>query len=253
MKCFFVINFSNELSTSCQGTWGGAIIVGMKKLKITFSYVLGGVVLLGVVALAADSLSPSAPVGTTMKTMEDVYQKLTLNTYTPPTEHDMSTTSSPFPSMHSLADIWDAIPNLLEGTIATGTTIMGITGTLYGDTDPSKVLTTATYPGTATAGTPAIQFSTAEFGGYTNWNTGGTFCADLVEGGHDDWRLPTYTELVDASAAGDNPVGGFQAGYYWSGTSFPFSAGYAYFVGMGDGEAYYDGKGYPVSLVRCAR
>jgi hypothetical protein len=224
----------------------------MKKLKITFSYVLGGVVLLGVVALAG-SLSPSAPVGTTMKTMEDVYQKLTLNTYTPIAEHDMSTTSSPFPSMHSLADIWDAIPNVLEGTIATGTTIMGITGTLYGDTDPSKVLNTATYPGTATAGTPAIQFSTAEFGDYTDWNTGGTFCGNLEEGGYTDWRLPTYTELVDASFAGDNPVGGFQGGSYWSGTTYPSSADLACYVNMSDGLANYDNKVYPDYLVRCAR
>lgn len=42
--------------------------------------------------------------------------------------------------------------NFVASKIASSTKLFGITGTLYGDTDPSKVLTTATYPGTATAG-----------------------------------------------------------------------------------------------------
>jgi hypothetical protein len=229
----------------------------MKKLKITFSYVLGGVVLLGVVALAG-SLSPQAPVGTTMKTMEDVYQKLTLNTYIPE-DHYISTTSSPSQSMHSLADIWSAIPTVSSSTITTGTTIMGIEGTYdISSLTPGNVLAGTNY-GVDSVGTLSIdttptplQFSTAD-GDYTDWNTGGTFCADLVEGGHDDWRLPTYTELVDASPAGDNPVGGFQGDGYWSGTTHPSTADLAYLVYMNDGSAAYDYKDFPGVLVRCAR
>lgn len=126
------------------------------KLKLALSYTLGGLLVLGAVALAG-SLIPEGPVGTpTMYTLSDIYNRLADINYTP-VPHDISTTSSPASSMHSLSDIWNNFPTISSDIIASGTTIMGITGTLststgytYGDPSPDKVLTSAQGAGNVT-------------------------------------------------------------------------------------------------------
>ena len=50
-----------------------------------------------------------------------------------------------------------------------------------------------------------------------------TYCDRLVEGGRDDWRLPTIAELQTVGANGgldylDLTYGSTDAGYYWSST-----------------------------------
>jgi hypothetical protein len=188
----------------------------MQKLKITLAYILGGVVLLGVVALAG-SLTPlvSSTDTVTMVTLSDIYNRLDDINHTPQ-DKTTSTTSSPAISMRSLSEIWDHFPTISSSTLATGTTIMGITGTLYGDTDPSKVLNTATYPGSATLGTPSAQFSTSQ-GGDTDFDSAEGLCSSLEEGGYTDWRLPTVNDFKDVSLLfRSNPIANLPNGVYWS-------------------------------------
>ena len=68
------------------------------------------------------------------------------------------------------------------------------------------------------------------------------------------WRLPTYTELVDASPSGDHITSGFQSDGYWSATSYPFGSSYAWHVAMYDGySGHVDSKNNPFYLARCVR
>jgi len=91
-------------------------------IVIATTLVIGGVIIAG-------SLTPSGNTSTpTFYTLEDIYQKLNLNTYSAST-HSVSTTSSPTGTMHTLSDIWDKIPTITASTVATGTTILGIPGT----------------------------------------------------------------------------------------------------------------------------
>jgi hypothetical protein len=162
-----------------------------------------------------------------MYTTSDIYNRLDDINHTPQ-DKTTSTTSSPSISMRSLSEIWDNFPTIQSNTIATGTTIMGITGTLYGDIDPSKVLTTATYPGTATAGTPALEWQTPDPnivvcpGPWDSSWSGGTPDTCLTGGANDycqttlgaDWRLPSVGELIDAFLTGI--PGSFTGGNYYS-------------------------------------
>jgi hypothetical protein len=127
-------------------------------------------------SLTAPSGSPSAQ----SYTLSDIYNKLTSGVDAVSGGHYLSTTTLPAGSFRTLTEIYNAIPgtlslanstttvpvgintsttslstidtDLVASKIASSTVIFGVTGTLYGDTDPSKVLNTATYPGTAAPG-----------------------------------------------------------------------------------------------------
>ena len=97
-------------------------------------------------------------------------------------------------------DISSQISSLSNDKIAKGVSAFGFTGTLYGDTDPSKVLTTAAYPGTATAGASAPTWSSADVTSYDcSWFTTMTD--------------PTQPSVTSAD------ICGYNSGCTWSGTS----------------------------------
>jgi hypothetical protein len=85
-----------------------------------------------------------------MYTLSDIYNRLGNINYTP-TTHEISTTSSPASSMHSLSEIWNNFPTISADTILASTTIMGIEGILALPT-PETVATGTTY-GTSSIGT----------------------------------------------------------------------------------------------------
>ena len=94
-----------------------AIIV----ILITFSMVNAG------------DLFPSAStVLPTFYTLGDIYDKLTDNTTSADEgDHDLTSSATPASTFHTLKDIYEAIPILEANNIATGTTYMGVTGTMY--------------------------------------------------------------------------------------------------------------------------
>lgn len=49
--------------------------------------------------------------------------------------------------------------------------------------------------GTPRAGLQALEWAPATNGSDVTWADGDRYCAALVDQGHDDWRLPTLTEL----------------------------------------------------------
>jgi hypothetical protein len=244
----------------------------MKKFKITLSYILGGVVLLGVVALAG-SLTPTGSTSTgTMYTTSDIYNKLTTGTDATERNHPTSTTTTPNPegTMFSLKQIYEAITNIQQeisdsstsvpygiystttldtidtdltaSNIATGTTMFGILGTYTGAVewqtpDPGVNLCWGPYDSTWEGGAPDSCL------------TGGAvdYCNNLVYQGHDDWRLPSAGELVDAFHTG--VPGSFAGYYYWSRVESGYDS--AWYVGNDGGTygVYKDNE----NSVRCVR
>jgi hypothetical protein len=93
---------------------------------LAFLIILGGTILAG-------SLIPTGPVGTpTMYTLSDIYNKLTIPSYTSTPTHSVSTTSLPTSgTMNTLSEIWSAIPSYLTGDTSNATsTRSGTTLTL---------------------------------------------------------------------------------------------------------------------------
>jgi len=108
---------------------------------LAFLIILGGTILAG-------SLIPTGPVGTpTMYTLSDIYNKLTIPSYTSNPTHSVSTTSLPTSgTMNTLTEIWSAIPSYLTGDTSNATsTRSGTTLTLTiprGISDGTSTLST---------------------------------------------------------------------------------------------------------------
>jgi len=108
---------------------------------LAFLIILGGTILAG-------SLIPTGPVGTpTMYTLSDIYNKLTIPSYTSSPTHSVSTTSLPTTgTMNTLSEIWSAIPSYLTGDTSNATsTRSGTTLTLTiprGISDGTSTLST---------------------------------------------------------------------------------------------------------------
>jgi hypothetical protein len=83
------------------------------------------------------------------------------------------------------------------------------------------------------------------------WQAAIDYAKTLNLCGFTDWRVPSIIELESmVNAAQSNSATwlntqGFsnvQSYYYWSSTASAFSTGYAWYVGMGDGDVGYDYK-----------
>ena len=169
--------------------------------------------------------------------------------------------------------------NFTASKIASSTNLFGITGTLYGDTDPSKVLTTATYPGTATAAPVALTWQTdpaqilcydaiyhgcSAGSGLTIDGYGAVeYCQHLNAGGstlnasaQNVWRLPTITEfnsIADYTVTNNaTQVPGFvHFAHYWASTLNAGFADYAWQWSSYDGYTNTTEKNTNAVSVRC--
>ncbi len=202
----------------------------MKKIKQIFSYVLGATLVLGGVVFAGSLTPTNTPATSNFVTLSDVYNKLLDNEYSTST-HSVATTTDPTDTMSTLLDIWNAIPTIDAGTIATGTTIMGVRGTL-------------------SAGSPALEWS-AYLESMT-WDNAVTACTTW--GG----RLPTIGELLNAISqqflqGGTEGPGGFaEFTSYWSGTEYDSDNAWLGGIGYGFISSSYNVKSDEFS-VRCVR
>ena len=148
------------------------------KLSQIITYIFVATLIVGGVVFAG-SLNSSVNTGTTnFLTLSDLYNKIVNNTYSTST-HSLSTTSVPASTMHTLAEIYNAIPTIDAGTIINGITVMGVTGT-YNASNliPNNVLSGTSY-GTSSVGTLSAGSS---------WN-----CGDLL---HDALSSQTYSTVL---------------------------------------------------------
>lgn len=83
---------------------------------------------------ALGTLTPPAGTPTASSyTLDDIYTRLTTNGTATAGDHDLTTTASPAATFHSLSEIYSAIPSITAGRVATGTSYLGIAGTLLGN------------------------------------------------------------------------------------------------------------------------
>lgn len=68
--------------------------------------------------------------------------------------------------------------------------------------------------------------------GYVDWSSADVMSKSSIVGGFTDWRLPTIDELMILFNE-QNHIGGFNGGYYWSGSDR--DSGYHYYVSFSSG------------------
>ena len=201
-------------------------------LKQITSYILGATLVLGGVVVAG-SLTPTVINTNTPSfvTVSDLYNKITNNTFSVST-HAVSTTTSPASSMFTLTQVYNAIPTIDASKIATGTTYMGVVGTLSTTTN--------------------LIWSTGTSNDY--WGVVESYCSTLTEGGQSagTWRLPKYSELIKSYEDASGSPSGF-SGNYWSVISVPTDATEAYLVNMSTAVAVKTSKTAIKYTGRCVR
>ena len=178
------------------------------------------------IVIAAVTLTPPGapnPAVGTMKTLEDIYQRVIVGTSA--VDHNLNPALGPTTgTMHTLTDIYNAIPTndkVLHGT--NGGTANTPPGS--GDAAVATDIITGHYafnaagqviPGSATAGTAALVWSTSVAD--VTWQQAVDRCAGIVDG-ITGWRMPYLEELIRESLIG-NPsftkFGGFLGANYWS-------------------------------------
>lgn len=131
----------------------------IKKVTISILLSIAAIFILATTANAGSLTPPAAPANT-MYTMTDVFNLSSGVMATIGSGVIPATPSSVVVTFKTLTEIYDAISaqvaNLSNTKIASGVSAFGFTGTLAGDTNPAKVFTTATYPGTYDASTLSV-------------------------------------------------------------------------------------------------
>jgi len=211
--------------------------------------VLGLVVLvgmLGVRLIYGGDLNPTSAPGSTMHTLEDIYQQVTSIAATvgllAPVPKTGQTTSyqTGDDGDYEKGVAWPS-PRFTIGTGVDGTNCVtdNLTGLMW-----------------ARDASNACGVVTAQ----VNWVTALASCSNLNYGGYTDWRLPNAREmhsLIDyaqdfpmvCNTAGTNvwtegnPFTGLQSNWlsvdYWSSTTHGGNAAYAWGVGLSEGSVYY--------------
>ena len=100
----------------------------------------GLVLLVGIVY--AGSLTPSASPAATSYTLTDIYTRLTTNATSTAGDHDFAPSVSPASTLYTMTQVYNAIPTIDTTKVFTGSTYLGVTGTLTG------ACATSTFDGT---------------------------------------------------------------------------------------------------------
>lgn len=165
--------------------------------------------LVGFVASYAGSLTPPGSPANTMYSLTDIYNLSAGTTTTEGAGTIPSTPGGVASTGKTLTEVYTAISDqialLANNKIAKDITAFGYTGTLYGDTDPSKVLTTATYAGTAVAG--YIYGATPLKTNALCYNANGTAQNPCLDGSNTDGGQDGYYQEGTALSYTDNGDG----------------------------------------------
>jgi hypothetical protein len=205
--------------------------------------ILAAVMLLMPLAVMAGDLEPSAEPGSTMKTLQEIYDVCagncpsTTTTITGSTCTDAPVAKTGQTTSYATGD---------DGDLKKGVAWPNPRFTENGD-------------GTVTDNlTGLIWLKNANCFGTSNWATALTDCNTLNSGECDltdssiegDWRLPNRFELeslldmsnYNPALPSSHPFTGVQSSAYWFGTSYAFYTDYAWLVYMDFGSVYYTSK-----------
>ena len=99
------------------------------------------------VIVKAGSLTPTSSPAATSYTLTDIYNRLNTNTVATEGNHDFAPGASPAGSFYSLTQIYDKIPTITANTVKSGTSYLGVDGTLVpdGTATESDCLNTKTF------------------------------------------------------------------------------------------------------------
>lgn len=241
----------------------------MKKTLLTLLTLILTVVLGAQVANAIGSLTASGTAGdATQYTLNDIYAKLTTNSSTSTKSGLFGTPGSVAASFRTLAEIYGAIPTIDATKVATGTTYLGVAGTLQGapapltwQTDPNLQLCWDANQGCSAGsgvldpvGDQSILLGAVEYCQYLDAD--GTTVQTTPQ---NVWHLPTPQEFIsitDFSTYNNaTQVPGFaQYSYYWSSTEYANNPSYAWIWYTNDGYINNDyGTKFNQYHVRCVR
>jgi len=100
-------------------------------LRIIVSIIVPTLLVATVVYASGSLTAPSGTPSATSYTLDDIYTRLTANAAASSGSHYLSTTTSPSASFRSLTEIYDAIPTISASKVVTGTTYLGVAGTVF--------------------------------------------------------------------------------------------------------------------------
>jgi hypothetical protein len=195
----------------------------------------------------AGDLEPSAPPGATMKTLDEIYNKLeTIDTKLEPGGDPCEPCGeAPVPK-----------------TGQTGSYAAGDDGDLEKGVAWPDPRFTDHGDGTVTDNLTGLMWTkNADMYGQRTWAEALSDCAGCTEGGYNDWRLPNVRELqslidygqYDPALPDNHPFDPVQSSYYWSSSTYANATGLAWYVSLYvGGYVNYNGKGSG-SYVWCVR
>lgn len=100
-------------------------------LRIIVSIIVPTLLVATVVYASGSLTAPSGTPSATSYTLDDIYARLTTNAAASSGSHYLSTTTSPSASFRSLTEIYNAIPTISASKVTTGTTYLGVAGTVF--------------------------------------------------------------------------------------------------------------------------
>jgi len=118
-------------------------IIPSKKVTFVVLLVTISVMSVFITTVRAGSLSPLTTPAATSYTLTDIYNRLSTNASATAGSHAFTPPGAPTGSLHTLTQIYDAIPAIDATKVFSGTTYLGVDGTL------NLACNTATFDGTA--------------------------------------------------------------------------------------------------------
>jgi hypothetical protein len=169
-----------------------------------------------------------------MVTLQDIWNKTQDFTYsTSSSPRYVSTSSSPLASFKSLQDVWDSLTEnpITSNIILTGNTVLGVEGGASAEA-PEIVWSNTSATRLCWEASDFTSEANCSVDGWTAEGYGAIeYCANLVEGGSSNWRLPTISELLVALSGQflevPATVSGFDGSYYWA-SAYPYTPIHAY-------------------------
>ena len=229
------------------------------KIKNLFC-VIGIFLVFGSVVIAG-SLSPSSSPIPSTHTLSDIYNKLINNLYTANILNSFDfPTGEASSTMHTVEEIWNAIPNISSSTVISGNTILGIAGAYNVSNLTADKVASGTSYGINSVGIAQIGFTLqwSETIGPMKWASSTAYCSRYGYGTSTSsgfstnglsWRLPTAREMnLNEDVLDDTPatywtssekitsLSNLTSGMVWVAIVDEWGMG---FLGKSSGSSYY--------------